>query len=206
MHHNSSPLAIVIWKQGHRHTLFEKGFCSPRATTGLPENRLFTIPSAWNCTQFQSYRPSAPWAWQYRIQGRQRSLTISNFRRKEWRTGLAHFLFNTCLYFLSPFGLMTLVVIHRHRDSFPAIICICIHAHPGNNPHLTRWACAHLVLVSHRLIVNVKMKFNSIKSNPTWQGLAVTFRSFTSLLVVGADSLVRPSNVGNGRIFMCCEI
>ena len=37
----------------------------------------------------------------------------------------------------------------------------------------------------------------------TWQGLAVTSRSFTSLPVVGSDSWVRFSNVGSGRIFIC---
>ena len=41
------------------------------------------------------------------------------------------------------------------------------------------------------------------RESPTWQGLAVTSRSSTSLPVVGSDSWVRPSNVGNGRIFMC---
>ena len=57
---------------------------------------------------------------------------------------------------------MALVVIHRRRDSSPAISCICIDAHSRNNPHLTRWACAHLVLVSHRLI---DVKWNPIQSN-----------------------------------------
>ena len=76
---------------------------------------------------------------------------------------MAHSSCHTCLCFLSPFGLMTLVISHRHRDSSLAIPCICMDAHPRIIPHLTRWACAHLVLVSLRLIEDVKMKSNPKK-------------------------------------------
>ena len=41
------------------------------------------------------------------------------------------------------------------------------------------------------------------RESPTWQGIAVTSRSYTSLPDVGSDSWVRLSNVDNGRIFMC---
>ena len=40
------------------------------------------------------------------------------------------------------------------------------------------------------------------RESPTWQGLAVTSKSSTSLPVVGSDSWVHPLNVGRDRIFM----
>jgi hypothetical protein len=42
------------------------------------------------------------------------------------------------------------------------------------------------------------------RESPTWQGLALTSRSYTSLPVVGSDSWVRPLNVGRGYLFMHC--
>ena len=44
MHHSRSLFTSVIWTQGHRHTQFERGFCSLRTITDSPEHRLFTTP------------------------------------------------------------------------------------------------------------------------------------------------------------------
>ena len=42
------------------------------------------------------------------------------------------------------------------------------------------------------------------RESPTWQGLAETSRSSTSLPVVGSDSWVHPLCVGRIRVFIHC--
>ena len=45
MHHKGGLFAPLIWeKKGHHKAQFERGFCSPRASTDSPEHRLFTTP------------------------------------------------------------------------------------------------------------------------------------------------------------------